>query len=42
MTAERTEPYGGKGVNFPPPSGQVDYAAIVASWVFNSNGMGLS
>jgi hypothetical protein len=28
-------------VNFPPAGGQVDYAAIAASWVFNSNWMGL-
>lgn len=29
-------------VNFPPLGGQVDYAAIAASWDFNSNWMGLS
>jgi hypothetical protein len=29
-------------VNFPPPSGQVDYAAIAASWLLSSNPMGHS
>jgi hypothetical protein len=29
-------------LKFTPPSGQVDYAAIAASWVFNSNEIGLS
>lgn len=29
-------------VNFPPLGGQVDYAALAASWDFNSNWMGLS
>jgi hypothetical protein len=28
-------------MNFPPADGHVDDAAIAASWVFNSNWMGL-
>ncbi len=31
-----------KRLNFPPPSGQVDYAAIAASWLLSSNPMGHS
>ena len=38
MRADDVKPW---ALNFPPAGGQVDYAAIAASWVFNSNWMGL-